>query len=66
MEIKKGLQEQHSPANIDARIRLGHEIGHSSQEWGDVEMSYLREAYGMTRWEGENNESVYDRSGMRP
>ncbi len=29
-----------------------------------VEMSYLRGACGVTRWEGENNESVYERCGM--
>ena len=26
-------------------------------------MSYLREACGVTRWEGENKESVYERHG---
>lgn len=26
-----------------------------------VEMSYLREAYFLTRWGGESNESVYER-----
>ncbi len=29
-----------------------------------VEMSYLRGACGVTRWEGESNESVYERCGM--
>ncbi len=29
-----------------------------------VEMSYLRGACGVTRWEGEINESVYERCGM--
>ncbi len=29
-----------------------------------VEMSYLRGTYGVTRWEGESNESVYERYGM--
>ncbi len=27
-------------------------------------MSYLREACGVTRWESESNESVYERCGM--
>ena len=31
----------------------------------DVERSYLREACGMTRLEGEINESMYERCGMR-
>ena len=31
-----------------------------------VEMSYLRGACGVTRWECESNESVYERCGMRP
>ena len=32
----------------------------------DVEISYLRRACGMTRWEGENKESVYERCDMGP
>ena len=31
-----------------------------------VEMSYPRGACGVTRWERESNESVYERSGMEP
>ena len=31
-----------------------------------VEMSYVRGACGVTRWEGESNESVYERCGMGP
>ncbi len=30
-----------------------------------VEMSYLRGVCGVTQWDGENNESVYERCGMR-
>ncbi len=29
-----------------------------------VEMSYLRGACGVTRWDGERNESVHERRGM--
>ncbi len=29
-----------------------------------VEMSYLRQACGVTRWEGESNESAYERCSM--
>ncbi len=29
-----------------------------------VEMSYLRGACGVTRWDGESNDSVYERCGM--
>ena len=29
-----------------------------------VEISYLRGACGVARWEGESNESVYERRGM--
>ncbi len=29
-----------------------------------VEMSYLRGACGVTKWEGESNESVYKRCDM--
>ncbi len=30
-----------------------------------VEMSYLRGACGVSRWDGLNNESVYERCGMK-
>ncbi len=30
-----------------------------------VEMRYLRGACGVTRWEGESNENVYERCSMR-
>ncbi len=30
-----------------------------------VEMSYLRGACGVSRWDGLNSESVYERCGMR-
>ena len=29
-----------------------------------VEISFLRGAHGMTRWMGEHNENVYERSDM--
>ncbi len=29
-----------------------------------VEMSYLRGACGLTRWDGESNEIVYEKCGM--
>ena len=29
-----------------------------------VEMSYLREACGLARWDGESNESMYERCDM--
>ncbi len=29
-----------------------------------VEMSYLRGASGVTRWDGKSNKSVYERCGM--
>ena len=29
-----------------------------------MEMSYLRGACGVTRWDGESNESVYKKCGM--
>ena len=31
-----------------------------------VEMSYLRGASGVTRWESESNESVYERNDTGP
>ncbi len=30
-----------------------------------VEMSYLRGACGVSRWDGLSNESMYERCGMR-
>ena len=30
-----------------------------------MEISYLRGACGVSRWESESNESVYERCGMR-
>ena len=29
-----------------------------------MEISYLREACGVIKWEGESNESMYERWGM--
>ena len=31
-----------------------------------VKISYLRGVCSVTRWEGESNESVYERCAMRP
>ena len=31
-----------------------------------VKINYLRGAFGVTRWEDESNESVYERCGMGP
>ncbi len=44
--------------------RTGHGMGHSSRVRA-VEMSYLRGACGVSRWDGLNNESVYERCGRR-
>ncbi len=45
--------------------RHGHEIGNSSHEYVHaLEMGCLRGACGVTRWEQESNESVYERCGM--
>lgn len=30
-----------------------------------AEISYLREAYGVTGWDSENNKDVYERCNMR-
>ncbi len=37
----------------------GHRTGHSNQECV-VEMSYLRGACGVSKWDGESNESIYE------
>ncbi len=44
--------------------RTGHGMGRSSRERA-VEMSYLRGACGVSRWDGLSKESVYERYGMR-
>ena len=44
--------------------RLGHGIGHSSQECA-MEICYLRGACGMMKRDGEGNENVYKGNGMR-
>ena len=48
--------------------RLGHGIEHSRNQecFPGVEISYLRGACSVTGWEGESNESVYERCGMGP
>ncbi len=40
-------------------------MGRNNQECVLVEMSYLRGACGVSRWDGLSNTSVYERCGMR-
>ena len=55
----KGYVEQYSFTNNDIWIRLGHRI----QECA-VKMCYIR-VYGVTKWEGESNKSVYERCDIQ-
>ena len=46
--------------------RLEHGIGHSIKKLLAVEMSYLRGACRVTRWEGDSSENMYKKCGMGP
>ena len=64
MEIKRGLRN----SILLPTLTYGSETwtwnkGQQSRVRA-VEMSYLRGACGATRWDGESNESVYERCGM--
>ena len=50
-------KEQCSSANIDVWTWTWNRTQQSRER--AVEMSYLRGVCGMTRWEGESNESMY-------
>ena len=64
MEVKRGLRN----CIILPTLTYGSE----SWTWNRaqqsrvcvVKMSYLRAACGVTRWEGDSNESVYERCDM--
>ncbi len=63
MEVKRGLR--------NSIFLLTLMYGSETWTWNRaqqsrvhaVEMSYLRGAYGVTRWDGESNENVYERCG---
>ena len=63
---KMRCKEQYSPANIDVWIR-DFDMKFSmlvKSAFCSVAMSYPRGACGVTRWEGESNESMYETNGM--
>ncbi len=49
---KERVKEQYSPASTDVWIRPGRGIGDNNQVC-TVEISYLKGACELTRWEGE-------------
>ncbi len=64
MEVKRGLRN----STLLPAVTYGSETwtGNGAQQSRAcaVEMSYQRGACRVTRWEGENNESVHERCGM--
>ncbi len=61
MEIKRSLR--------NSVLLLTLTYGSKTWTWNRaqqsrVEISYLRGAYGVMRWDGESSESVYERCGM--
>ncbi|KAK3893161.1 hypothetical protein Pcinc_003002 [Petrolisthes cinctipes] len=64
MEVKRGLRNSIIlPTLTYASETWTWNRVHQSRI-GAVEMSYLKGACGLTRWDGESNESVYERCGM--
>ncbi len=64
IEVRRGLRNSiHLPT-----LTYGSEMwmwnGAQQSRVHAVDMSYLRGACGVTRWDGESNKSVYERCGM--
>ena len=64
MDIKRGLRN----SIVLPTVTYGWETwtwnaGQQSRVYA-LEMSYLRGAFGVTLWDGENNEMMYFRCGM--
>lgn len=64
MEVKRGLRN----SILLPKLTYGSETWTWNRAQQSrvcaVEMSYLREVCGVIRWDGETNESVYERCGM--
>ncbi len=65
MDLKRGLRN----SSLLPTLTYGSENwtwnGVQQSEVRAVEMSYLRGACGVNRWDGASNGSVYERCGMR-
>ena len=66
IEVKKGLRKSILLPTLMYRSETCTWNRAQQSRVRAVEMSYLREACGMTRWESESIESMYERCGMSP
>ncbi|KAK3893665.1 hypothetical protein Pcinc_002527 [Petrolisthes cinctipes] len=64
MEVKRGLRNSIILSTLTYASETWTWSRAHQSRIGAVEMSYLRGACGLTRWDGESNESVYERCGM--
>ncbi len=65
MDVMRGLRNSILLPTPAYGLENGTWNGAQQSRVRAVEMSYLRGACGMSRWDGLNNESVYERCGMR-
>ncbi len=64
MEIKKGLRNSIPLPALTYRSETWTWNRAQQSRVCAVEMSYMRGGCGVTRWEGESNESKYERCSM--
>ncbi len=65
MDVKRGLRNSILLPTLTYGSENWTWNGAQQSRVRAVEMSYLRGACGMSRWDGLNNESVYETRGMR-
>ncbi len=65
MEVKSGLRNSILLPTLTYGSKNWTWNGSQQSRVCAVEMSYLRGACGVSRWDGLSNESVYERCGMR-
>ncbi len=65
MDIKRGLRNSIFLSTLTYRSENWAWNGAQQSSVRAVEMSYLRGACGVSRWDGLSNECVYERCGMR-
>ena len=64
MDVKRGLRNSIVLPTLTYASETWTWNGGQRSRIQAVEMSYLRGACGLTRWDGESNETVYERCGM--
>ncbi len=65
MDVKRGLRNSILLPTLTYGAENWTWNGAQQSRVPAVEMSYLRGACGVNRWDGLSNESVYERCGMR-